>query len=520
MREAMAKQLDGGVAALTSMVLEQFFGETHDIMRSGVTVTFGSDGQRIRIFAQVKVMLADMPAFKDMIDCKGHSGTKCCYLCKNCVLHKAPHGAIPLHLFSEYAVSLAESDFTKFEMHDDQTLRATVAKLHSYKGVLSADAFDERAQVLGFNYNPHSIILNERFRLQVVSMTMYDWAHIYISDGLADVELGEFMQQMIRNRTDTTYSELGRYVTSFTTPRARRLPTHLFDATRYKNYLRSGSFPAIASEFLTIAPVLRRYLSNVVARRGQCMQYVSSMQAVLDVVDLLQAAKTGALQPVVLFQAITKHFELFKAAYGDNAVRPKHHYALHLPLMLQEFKTLLATLTHERKHRMAKRYTRNRANLTSFESGVVEDITMHQLWELGLPFFKAYSTSTPKGPVVHALRELFPHVADCNFTLHNSITANGGQIHAGDIVSYAFEGCTCIGKLCMTVGLSRADEKQLISIVTRWEACLVEEANSYRSYRVTDRKVKVLTDAIGTVFTYRMSTDGTQCMICVPYELR
>ena len=74
---------------------------------------------------------------------------------------------------------------------------------------------------------------------------------------------------------------------------------------------------------------------------------------------------------------------LFKEAYGASHMRPKHHYALHLPLQLRVHGFLVATMTMERKHRVLKRYLRPRRTLVGFEDGVMEEITCFELWQLG-----------------------------------------------------------------------------------------------------------------------------------------
>ena len=74
---------------------------------------------------------------------------------------------------------------------------------------------------------------------------------------------------------------------------------------------------------------------------------------------------------------------LFKEAYGATMMRPKHHYALHLPLQLRVHGFLVATMTMERKHRVLKRYLRPRRTLVSFEDGIMEEITCFELWQLG-----------------------------------------------------------------------------------------------------------------------------------------
>ena len=59
--------------------------------------------------------------------------------------------------------------------------------------------------------------------------------------------------------------------------------------------------------------------------------------------------------------AITKHREMFYNVYGVENARPKHHYASHLPGMYRRFGFLLSVLTHERRHRLVKRYSGGRS---------------------------------------------------------------------------------------------------------------------------------------------------------------
>ena len=63
---------------------------------------------------------------------------------------------------------------------------------------------------------------------------------------------------------------------------------------------------------------------------------------------MLQAVKTGEISADELRVAITTPLDLYKAAYGEDLLRPKHHYALHLPDMLARFGFLVSKFTHER----------------------------------------------------------------------------------------------------------------------------------------------------------------------------
>jgi len=424
----------------------------------------------------------------------------------------------------EEAVSITNTSWAAFNKHTDETIRATVRRLENHHaqymaGNMTKDMFELRSTMLGWNWTPNNVILNEKFRLRVASCVMYDWAHVYVNDGLADTELGQCMKVLHSSRAASTYQELGEYVSTFSFPRAAGELQHLFTASANTNNYKKASFTSTGSEFLTLTPVLHRYFAKVAAARDECMPFVQSMMAVLTVVMMLQSVKTGTVGADELFAAIVTHLTLYQIAYGDDATRPKHHYALHLPDMLRRFGFLLSTFTHERKHRIVKRYTRDRKTLKNWALGAIEDITCHQIWENSLPFFLAFSTSHPKGKMFYALRELFPGVADEAFTLHNHLKCNGGQASAGDVVSCLVEGKIEIGELLMTVGVVEGSVATLWSILSLWKPRHTDEV-AWATYWVDDHVVKVHTKNIDTVCTYRMCDDRQSCAVHLPYELR
>ena len=245
--------ISGKVARLFEEVLGFFFNETHDIMRSGVSVHF-PDGSRALILAKASVLLADLPAIKECLDCKGHSGTMCCPLCANACLHKTA-AEVPLHLLSEHAVSIASTDITDFKQQTGAGLRAVFRRLRKYRnlvasGDMSPDDFELHTQVCGWNYSEANLVLNPRFQLDIPSMIMLDWAHIYVHNGLADVELGLCMKKFVSSRSqNTSFRELGEYVSSFTFPKGCPKPGHLFTESANANNSAKGSFSSSGSEF-------------------------------------------------------------------------------------------------------------------------------------------------------------------------------------------------------------------------------------------------------------------------------
>lgn len=512
--------ISGKVARLFEDVLGFFFNETHDIMRSGVSVHF-PDGSRALILAKASILLADLPAIKECLDCKGHSGTMCCPICANACLHKTA-AEVPLHLLSEHAVSIASTDITDFKQQTGASLRSVFRRLRNYRnlvasGDMSSDDFELHTQVCGWNYSEANVVLNPRFQLDIPSMIMLDWAHIYVHNGLADVEFGLCMKKFVSSRSkNTSFQELGEYVSSFTFPKGCPQPGHLFTESANANNSAKGSFSCSGSEFLTLVPIIHRYFSRVVLPRGIHVAYVQSLLAVLHVVMLLSAVKTGTVTSDELQQAIVAHLVLFKLTYGDDLFRPKHHYALHLPGMLAWFGFLLATFTHERKHRLVTRYGRDRKNLKAWDKSMVEEITCHQLWELRQSFVGAHTEAKPTGRLRATLSTIFSGGQD--FLILNQIDCNGGSFSAGDVVSCVLDGRVQLGELLVTVAVQGGPAYCFISL---WQPDPASIDEDWRNFIVDRENVaQVPLSLVDTVFTHRMSTTRKSCMVFLPFELR
>ena len=124
---------------------------------------FGSN-RRITISAKLGIVLADEPAIKEIYWCKGHAGSKPCMLCKNAVQHTPPGNAIPLHVLSNYAVSIAEPKLVNFRLHSKESLRLAVQRVHDSKAANGPGRPEQIEGVYGFNYNKYQLVLHPRFQ--------------------------------------------------------------------------------------------------------------------------------------------------------------------------------------------------------------------------------------------------------------------------------------------------------------------------------------------------------------------
>ena len=516
-------KLAGKGGSLFEAVLNHLFGQ-HDFQRGGCSLTF-PNGEHALLLAKPSILLADMPALKECLQCKGHSGTLCCPACANAVQQNTA-ADIPLHQLTDKAISIANTDLKAFTQHTDETIRHTVSKVNEYheqwlNGDLTKDQFGELQQVLGWNYSPCDVVLNRRHNLYIASMLMYDWAHVYVHDGIGDHELGQCMKVFHSNKSMTSYSELGDYVGTFQFPKNAPALGHLFTKAANANNAKNGTFSCTGSEFLTLAPVLLRYFKKVVLPRGQFLDHVKSMIAALEVIIMLQAVKTGTVQPTALHKKIKEHLDLYKKCYGAVKMRPKHHYALHLPGQLALHGFLLATFTHERKHRLVTRYTRDRKNLRNWDAGSIEEITCHQLWELKQPFFKVCKLAKPRGSILIPLRELLPGVEPACMRILNDISCNGGTMCSGDVVSCIIDGKVQLGQLMVCVGVTSETTHKSYSVVSLWQPDPRCSDDEWRTFAVSrENVVMIALECMDTVFTYRMARDGQSCVVHLPFEVR
>ena len=521
LRSAQVNRLRGGCVQLADIVLTQFFNPMGtDIRRSGVTLQLKGSDERVTLFAKVSIILCDEPALKEILANKGHAGSKPCVLCLNAVLHKQPGGGEPYQANSEYAVSIADRDFAKCKLHTDDSLRLAVQKIHDYKGVVSNERFELLESIYGFNFNEYSIVLNNRYSIGVASSVMYDWAHGYICDGVADSEFGSFMQNMHRN-SRTQYSELATYMSTWTFPKSTPSPMHLFHEDTYKRSIKTGTFSSSASEFLTVSPVLLRFLMAVCEPRGELMPFVASMTAVLKVLEVLQATKKGVVLPEHLRDVIETHFGKFLDAYGPDKIKPKHHYNRHLPALLASFGVLISTLVHERKHRLIKRYA-TRKNLKSYEVGMIEEITSHMLWDTQEGFLNSKRTAKPTRMQTYTLTELFPNASVDTFRMHSKINIKNASACAGDVVCFlTTDGERCVGELAATVSFTVGGAHQEWCAVTRWvKDSTPSEDTRWENWLTSSDHTLVESGRLEFACTCRFSTRGCQCLVYIPWEYR
>ena len=139
-------------------------------------------------------------------------------------------------------------------LHTDDSMVAAVRRVE-------ANPDDEDISMAnGFNATPYQLI-GSALLAHPSRAVMYDWSHCYLQDGILDHEFGEFMSVY---RSIAVYSELGDYCSQFATPRTCPSLDTLFEPSRIRQALKKDKFKCDCSEMATLAPLIARYVREVI----------------------------------------------------------------------------------------------------------------------------------------------------------------------------------------------------------------------------------------------------------------
>ena len=263
-----------------------------------------------------------------------------------------------------------------------------------------------------------------------------------------------------------------------------------------------------ASEQLSLVPVLRRFL-HTIAPVVDCPAIVRSLLLLLNVIDILMLSRgNGTSTPEMLEAAVLRHLRAHQDAWGDSIWIPKHHYAMDLAWMWRHLGHLLCCFVHERKHKEPKRVVTNRYSDQRFEKGVLEDVTVQQLFDvetLGLGSVATEQLREAPPSLVAALREIFGPGSLC-FSV-TEISVLGRRVHKGDVVAYSVDAAHGVAEVrwfarvngvvyaCLSPWHLEAQDQWSAKVVVREEWGLID-ASVIRDLLVYSRAA---TGAVSTV---------------------
>ena len=183
----------------------------------------------------------------------------------------------------------------------------------------------------------------------------FGWMHCWCENGVWELEFAACLNELSKHGHGGR--QLHAYLQYFKWPKAYATGRDVCkrsvqDRARPRDMPPAGS----ASEMISVGPVVRKWLEDVIKPKNICTAHVASLLLCITVMELLTQVITGCISPAMLADAMARHYAAHVVAHGYTLFVPKHHFMLHIPRQLARFGFLVACFVHERKHKIAKRW--------------------------------------------------------------------------------------------------------------------------------------------------------------------
>jgi hypothetical protein len=415
-RYANCCEVVGGMSCVFASCLKSFFGGEHNLASSGFTIN--TYRGTIVLFAKLRTTVADEAALKSIWSLKGASGLRPCALCSNAVGNRAEFDLdddSPL-------VAISCASFSRFRPQSDEQLWVAAERVASPH--LSRAQRADLEKFYGIKHSPQSILLDATLRQHAkpCDVLMYDAAHVLFVHGVVQYEITNFLRAAKAVGVD--YNSLHQYLQHWTFP--KNIGNHQVKNLFHPRRAADEHFKSGASQALAVYPIIRDFAQRVMPNHVLVGE-TRSLLALFRVVDAyvsLQCQRMPSNFAVVCEEFMQAHQEVYPA----SEMKPKHHYLLHLPALLQKHGNLYSCLVHERKHKVFKRFASTTTNLASFEKTVEIDLLNEQVRQLERCRLGSYlcNASFHTGAIKELLQAAEVQVA--KVAVHKLVTSTVGDL--------------------------------------------------------------------------------------------
>lgn len=335
------------------------------------------------VFCKMALLLADESALKSTFDFKGAAGLRPCIFCTNVV---AKTSRLEEHDATQQLVTICEIDFSKCKRNSSEHVWRAHDTLQRMHAQINKSEFEKLEKAMGLNYNPLGLIACSELRKEIrpIECSMYESMHTFFSHGAASHELVLFLKGC-RKHMGIGYDSFERFCSAaWHQRRGNGNPAKVFAAAR--EAVTHDSFRGIASEVLAVYGLVRHFAEEIIGPRANAdmLPCLNSFRAMSDIVQILTEMKNQR-QPVSLTQSNRlrglqrDHMQLFLECYGEEEVKPKHHFCRHIPEQLDLHGCLYDVWALERKHRIPKQIGEHIVNTINYECSMLSRILHTQL---------------------------------------------------------------------------------------------------------------------------------------------
>ena len=368
-RNSKVAEIQGGTSRIAAEVLRKFFNNDNTGFNMSVGVRCETDGENTFVRANLAGILGDEKALKESLGVTGSSGTKPCLACKNVSSKRTDVSG------HDYFVTLDCCKYELLDLHTDATFWEMVELLRAKKPLLKKKQFDRLQQSLGLKFDEDNLLFQNDLRTVVkpVSGIFWDWMHVLVSHGLADVELGLFGEALVQ--AGISIQNLEDFVREF------QGLSHKFGKNFLTKRLKGDgvAFKGFSSELLDLLPLIKAFVDMVLVPTGTLKPQCDSFMELCNIVDFMTLGDKALNYVDALKKTIEKHHSLFLTAYDSQNCTPKFHYTMHLPHVLQQLNINVSCFVTERKHRLSKLIASR--TFANFENTLLRDFLLRTVDE-------------------------------------------------------------------------------------------------------------------------------------------
>ena len=386
-RSDLIKEVNGGWSAMLKEYLKlQLLGAT-GIATGGVPLRiFGND---VLIFAKVGAMVSDGDGLRLALEWNGAAGVKPCFRHPN-VLSKRGSRSFPGY------VQLCCCQAREFELWTAAGLHNMaddlVDKRARYEaGTLPWARVEQAQRAAGYQCTADGLLACAELRpyVDVVKVVRFDWVHTMLDSGALSfaawnlLELCESLQ-LASQEGLRQFLELEWHVprsARYGSRDVRRLPM-LFNDLGAQANRSSGARAGIrcsASELLALYGVLQHWVATEVpddARLARAKMCYNKICAAIDLaLQVKRRHRRGSEVAGDMTDLIEEHMALYTHCYGEDAVKPKHHWSFDVAEQIAYADVhLIDAFVIERLHLRARSVADHVTNTSSWEQALCAGI--------------------------------------------------------------------------------------------------------------------------------------------------
>ena len=449
LRTGVLQKVRGGLSAVTRTILRAAFvpHPTDQTFTTGITLNLH---EPYLFVCQFSVSLGDEASLKETWDLKGSSGMRPCVKCKNCTMKRA---ALSQH--DPLLQTISCINFELFDTQSDNDIWWACDHIMQRQQLDSKANFERLETACGLNWNIYGLLADQELREYVKPTSIhFDGMHCYFSQGIAGLELHNFLEAS--TRVGITFAEVRQYFEAdwrmAGNINARVIANMTFSENRAKS--SEASWKGMASELLSVYPIMEHMARNLLAPFHEIRNELRSFLCMCDIVKQVQRMKRQCPvleSEVVRLKLLQKsHLQAFIACYGEQQVRPKHHYSLHIGDQCLEHGMMIDCFVLERKHKRIKHIANHINKSSTYETSV-----MAVVWNASLcsasqlaEHFVGRSTVSQELAAILGAQEVLIGAQ----MMHNRISICCNDVLVSD--TDAIEVCACIqlnGNFCLLV---------------------------------------------------------------------